>query len=132
MDCKLKKNIFLFIFFSFATLAFGFIISKVVIHDAKNISEAYINCGKQSAYRIISENYIENLLTTNVVVRDKRQQVVDGQNQSVVYTDAYTLFGIKLATITSLCNSKTKEILCAAPVYKIWSKIKADSNNPCG
>lgn len=132
MDYKLKKNIFIFIFSLFATLAFGVVIPKVIIHDPKNISKADINCGKQGAYRIISENYIENLLTTNVVVRDKRQQVVDGQNQLVVYTDTYTLFGIKSATITSLCNSKTKEILCAAPVYKIWSKIKADSNKPCG
>jgi len=45
--------------------------------------------------------------------------VTDGQNELVLYTDAYTLFGIKLATVTSICDSKTKELMCAALSYQI-------------
>lgn len=115
-----------------AASVIGLIIPKLIFQDTKNISKIEINCGKTAAYKIISENYIENLLTTNIVVRDKKEQVIDGYNQSVVYTEAYTLFGIKLATVTSLCDSTTKELMCAALVYKIWTKTTADPNKPCG
>lgn len=126
------KSIFVFIISLFTASAIGIIIPKVIFQDTKNISKIEMNCGKKAAYKIISENYIKNLLTTNVVVRDKKEQVIDGQNQSVIYTEAYTLFGIKLVTVTSLCDSKTKELMCAALVYKIWAKTTADPNKPCG
>lgn len=131
MNYKLK-NTFVFLLFAFAILTLGVAIPKLILHDATNILESERHCGKKAAYKIISENYIENLLTTNVVVREKREQVFDGQNELVIYTDAYTLFGIKSATVTSLCNSKTKKLMCAALSYQIWSKITADPNLPCG
>ena len=102
------KNIFFFILSVSAILTIGIAIYIVTILDAKNLSETEISCGKEGAYRIISENHIENLLTTKAVVSEKIKQVVDGQTQLVMYTDSYTLFGIRLATAASLCNSKTK------------------------
>ena len=131
MNYKLK-GIVIFLLFFFAALGLGVAISKLIIHNATNISKAENHCGRKAADKFISDYYIESLLTTNVILRDKRAQVINGQNELVLYTDAYTLFGIKLATVTSICDSKTKELMCAALSYQIWSKATADPNLPCG
>jgi hypothetical protein len=56
---------------------------------------------EKAAYKIICEDYIKNLLTTNGVIRDKKEQVIDGQNQSVIYTyELQSVFVVVLEPIT--------------------------------
>ncbi|MBW4488828.1 MAG: hypothetical protein KME12_13665 [Trichocoleus desertorum ATA4-8-CV12] len=129
---KLKKVAVVVLLFISAATALGIAIPKVFLSDAKNISKEDINCGQDAAYQIISENSIESLLTTKVIVRDKIQEIAYGKQQPVVYTDSYTWFGIKYATVAAICNSKTGTLVCAGRAYKIWQNIKSNPTMPCG
>ena len=127
---NLKKFLLVLLFLSTTTL--GIAIPKVFISDAKNISASDIDCGKDAAYQLISDNYMESLLTTKIVVRDQIEEIAYGKQQPVIYTDSYTLFGIKYATVTAICNSKTGKLVCAGRIYQIWQNIKPNPTMPCG
>lgn len=115
----------------------GIAIPKLVFHDTADISAKEISCAKYAANRRVFDNAIEPWLIVKLVVSakkqeiiagdriasNKRQKIASGKNQEVVYANAYTLFGIKYATVGAICNSRTGALISAGKSYNIWKRL---------
>lgn len=106
----------------------GIALPKLLFKDAKNISEETTARAKDSSYQYIFDNSIEPWLIMSLVVRDRKSS----GKLEIVFVDAYTLFGIKYATVASVHNSQTGALVCVGRAYQIWQKNLANRPLPCG
>lgn len=115
------------------TLTLGAVLPRFWIKHSPAVAAPEIACALRAASEIF-DNSIEPGLIIETAVVDKRLEPAYGQQQAVVYTNAYTLFGIKYGTVASLCNAQTGQLKCAGRVYLIWNDRfrERERNQPCG
>jgi hypothetical protein len=74
------------------------VLPLLLLNDASNLSTEDIACAKHDTYMIL-ENPIERLLILKTVV--------DKQEGETLFTSAYTIAGIKYATVELICDQKS-------------------------
>jgi len=128
----MKKTIFT-IAFTYVAFTVGVVLPRFWIKHSPAVAATEIACGQRAASKIF-DNSIEPWLITETAVVDKELEPTYGKQQAVVYTNAYTLFGITYGTVASLCNSQTGQVKCAGRVYVIWDDRvqEQERNQPCG
>jgi hypothetical protein len=127
------KNIILPIAIISITLTLGAILPRVWIKHSPTLAATEIACGQRAASEIF-DNSVEPRLILETAVVDKRLEPAYSKQQAVIYTNAYTLFGVTYGTVTSLCDSQTGQVECAGRVYLIWDDRfqGRKRNQPCG
>lgn len=76
-------------------LIVAIILPMLLLNDASNLSAADIACAKRDTNMIL-ENPIERLLILKTVV--------DKKEDDTLFTSAYTIAGIKYATVELVCD----------------------------
>lgn len=101
MNSPLKKKVYrkffaklLFIIALF--VVFGIAVPKLYIQDNKNITLTDIACAKRETYFLV-DNPVERIFVIEIAAAKKEQQEI--------YTNVYTLFGLKYAEVVSSCKS---------------------------
>lgn len=96
---------------AFVTLIAGIAVTEVSAYDAKNISQKDIESAKLAAQDLLSEAPSNSPFLVKPVVREKRQEEF--------YLDAYSLFGIKFATLK----------VGLEPVTRQWNYIELNPHS---
>lgn len=110
----------------------GIFAPKFLIHSTTKASETDAVCSQHSVNRLIFDNGIQQILTTDLAIKDRNQLSIDGKTRTLVYTNGYTLFGLKYVTLGSICNPQTGELICASKAYQLLESNKIDPEQPCG
>lgn len=114
-------------------LILGAFLPRFWIKHSPAVATPEVACGLRAASEIF-DNSIEPGLIIETAVVDKRPEPAYGKQQVSVYTNAYTLCGIKYGTVASLCNAQTGQVYCAGRVSLIWDDRvrELERNQPCG
>ena len=84
-------------------LGLAFIVPQFVIHDSPSVSEEEVTCAQKDAQNFFKGSF-EGSLTTKMAVVKK----IDRK----IYVNAYTLFGVKYATLEVICNQSVQKVFC--------------------
>src|SRR3990167_13423 len=80
----------------FLVLVALIVLPKIVIKDADHLNEEEIMCAKRS-----TEMILENPIERGLII----ELSVDAKKDDIYYTSAYTLGGLKYATVELHCDS---------------------------
>lgn len=111
---KSQKRSTLFLLLISSFLLIGVLIPKIFIQDSKQISHDEASCAKFESW-IMYDNSIERLLTFQMTAARK-------QKNEIIEVNAYTLFGIRYATIYVYCGDNTVEVRGAGLIQRRWDK----------
>ena len=84
-------------------LGFAFIVPQFVIYDSPAVSQEEIQCAQKDAQKFLKGSF-EGSLTTKIAVVKKISRKI--------YVNAYTLFGVKYATLEIICDQSVQKVFC--------------------